>query len=188
VAETSSARVALTTEEVLELVTCRYIDFPGVRVIDLEAPQLPEKVYEVASERMFNELTIMETITSVSKVLQEYGCAGDFAPDVAAEAEDAILEAPSTHVGLTADKSAPPPTIESRDASLPQSVEAAEAPASVAEAGAAEAVAEDEGSSSPRPVAADAGDVEPHAPDEPAASAQELIAPKTMTRAASPEI
>jgi hypothetical protein len=56
----------------MELATCRYIDFPGVRVIDLEAPQLPEKVYEVVAERMFNEPTIMEMITSVSKALQEY--------------------------------------------------------------------------------------------------------------------
>jgi hypothetical protein len=38
VVETSSARVALTTEEVMELATCRYIDFPGVGVIDLDAP------------------------------------------------------------------------------------------------------------------------------------------------------
>jgi hypothetical protein len=38
VAETSSARGALTTEEVMELATCRYIDFPRVGVIDLEAP------------------------------------------------------------------------------------------------------------------------------------------------------
>jgi hypothetical protein len=28
-------------------------------------------VYEVAAERMFNELTIMETIVSVSKALQD---------------------------------------------------------------------------------------------------------------------
>jgi hypothetical protein len=69
VAETSSARDALTTEEVMELVTYRYIDFPDVRVIDLEAPELLEKVLEVATERMFNEPTIMETIASVSKAL-----------------------------------------------------------------------------------------------------------------------
>jgi hypothetical protein len=70
VAATSSAWVSLTVEEVMELATCRYIDFPSVGVIDLEAPQLPEKVYEVASERMFNKPTIMETIASVSKALQ----------------------------------------------------------------------------------------------------------------------
>jgi hypothetical protein len=50
VAESSLARDALTVEEVMELATCRYIDFPGVGVIDLEAPQLPEKVLEVATE------------------------------------------------------------------------------------------------------------------------------------------
>jgi hypothetical protein len=39
-------------------------------------------VYEVVAKRMFNELTIMETITSVSKALQEYECAGGFTPAV----------------------------------------------------------------------------------------------------------
>jgi hypothetical protein len=150
VAETSSTRVALTAEEVMELATCRYIDFPSVGVIDLEAPQLPEKVYEVASERMFNEPTIMETITSVSKVLQEYERAGGFAPAVAAEATDAVLETPVTHVEPTTDTSVPLLAIESRDASLPLSVKVAEAPASVAKAGAVEAVAEDVG---PSPLA-----------------------------------
>jgi hypothetical protein len=38
------------------------------------------------------------------------------------------------------------------------------------------------------PVAADAGDVEPHVPDEPAAAVQESIAPEAKTRAGSPEI
>jgi hypothetical protein len=69
VAETSSALVALTAEEVMELATCRYINLPSVRVIDLEAPQLSEKVYEVAVEWMFNEPMIMETIASVSMAL-----------------------------------------------------------------------------------------------------------------------
>jgi hypothetical protein len=69
VAESSSARVALTAEEMMELATCRYIDFPGVGVIDLEAPQLPDKVYKVVAERMFNEPMIMEMIASVSKAV-----------------------------------------------------------------------------------------------------------------------
>jgi hypothetical protein len=38
VAESSSARVSLTVEEIMDLETCRYIDLPGVGVIDLEAP------------------------------------------------------------------------------------------------------------------------------------------------------
>jgi hypothetical protein len=95
VAEFSSAWVALTAEEMMELVTCRYIDFPGVGVVDLEVPQLPEKVYEVAAERMFNEPMIMETIASVSKALQEYERTGDFASAAATNAEDAALTAPA---------------------------------------------------------------------------------------------
>jgi hypothetical protein len=137
---------------------------------------------------MFNEPTIMETIASVSKARQEYEHIGGFAPTVVAEAMEAVLETPTTPVEPTADTSAPPPTVKSRDASLPQSAEAAEAPASVAEAGAAEAIAKDEGPSLPRPVAAGTGDVEPHVPNEPAAAPQEPIAPEAMTRAASSEI
>jgi hypothetical protein len=49
VVEFSSTRGAIAVEEVMELATCRYINFPGVGVIDLEAPQLPEKVLEGAT-------------------------------------------------------------------------------------------------------------------------------------------
>jgi hypothetical protein len=38
VAESTSAQDTLTVEEVVELATCRYIDFPGVGVINLEEP------------------------------------------------------------------------------------------------------------------------------------------------------
>jgi hypothetical protein len=40
-------------------------------VIDLEAPRLPEKEYDAAAEWRSSEPTIMETIASVSKALQE---------------------------------------------------------------------------------------------------------------------
>jgi hypothetical protein len=172
----------------MELATCRYIDFPGVGVINLEAPQLPEKVFEVVTERMFTELMIMETIASASKALQEYERTGGFAPTVAAEAADAALEAPTAHVEPTVDASAPPSAIESREASLPQSAEAVEAPASVTKAGAAEVVVGEVGSLPPRPVAADARDVETRVPDDPAAAVQELVAPEMMTGATSSEI
>jgi hypothetical protein len=186
VAETSSDRDTLIAEEVMELATCWYIDFPGVGVIDLEAPQLPEKVLEVATEQMFTEPMIMEMIASVSKVLQEYERGGGFGPTVAAEAADAALGAPA--VEPTVDAPVLPPTAESREVSLPQVVGATEAPASVTEASAAEAIVGEEGSPPPRPVAADARDVETRVPDEPAATVQELAAPKTMTAASSLEI
>jgi hypothetical protein len=50
VAESLSARDAITVDEVMDLVTCQYMNFLGVGVIDLEAPQLPEKVLEVATK------------------------------------------------------------------------------------------------------------------------------------------
>jgi hypothetical protein len=57
----------------MDLETSRYFDFPSVEVIDLEAPQLPEKEYDaMAVERRSNEPTIMETIASFSKAWQEY--------------------------------------------------------------------------------------------------------------------
>jgi hypothetical protein len=109
VAESSSVWYSLTVEEVMELATCRYIDFPGVGVINLEAPQLPEKVLEVAMERMFAKPSIMDMIASVSKALQEYERAGGFAPVIAAEAMDVALEASATSSGPTADAPTPPP-------------------------------------------------------------------------------
>jgi hypothetical protein len=188
VAETSSAQGALTAEEAMELATGRYINFLGIGVIDLEAPQLPEKVYEVASERMFNEPTIMETIASVSKALQEYERASGFTLAVAADAADVALMAPAAHVEPTADAPAPLPVNEGREASPPQSAEAAEAPASIAEAGVTKAVVGEEGSTPPRPVAANAEGVEISVPNEPATVVQESAAPKMMTRAGSSEI
>jgi hypothetical protein len=140
VAESSSAWVALTTEEVMELAMCRYIDFPGVGVIDLEAPQLPEKVYEVAADLMFNEPMIMETIASVSKALQEDKRVSGFAPVIAADAEDVALAAPAAHVEPTTDASVPPQIDEGRGASSPQLVEAVETPTPVAKAGVVETV------------------------------------------------
>jgi hypothetical protein len=186
VAETSSAQGALTAEEVMELAMCRYIDFSGVGVIDLEAPQLPEKVLEVATERVFAEPSIMEKIASVSKTLQEYEHAGGFASAVAAETANAALEAPAANMEPTADVSAPPPANESWEASLPQLAEAAETTTAVAATGAAEAVVGEARSSSSRPVAVEV--VEARVPDKPVAVVQERVAPETMTRATSPEI
>jgi hypothetical protein len=115
VAETSLAAGTVTVEEVIEFATCQYIDFPGVRVIDLEAPQLLEKVLEVVTEQMFAEPSIMETIASVSKALHEYERAGGFAPHTTPGSSEAVPEAPAAGMESAADASAPPPTSESRE-------------------------------------------------------------------------
>jgi hypothetical protein len=58
--------------------------------LTLKPPQHPEKVLEVATERMFVEPLIMETIASVSKALHEYERAGGFAPHAASGASEAV--------------------------------------------------------------------------------------------------
>jgi hypothetical protein len=160
VVESSSVRVFLTVEEMMDLETCRYIDFPGVGVIDLEVPQLPEKEYEVAAEWRSNEPTIMETIASVSKALQEYERAGGFASAAATDAEDVALTAPAARVEPTEDASAPLHVDEGREASPPRSAEAAETPAPVAKPVSAEAVVREERTSLPGPIAVEVEGVE----------------------------
>jgi hypothetical protein len=185
-AGTSSAVGVVTVEEVMELATSRYIDFPSVGNIDLEAPQLPEKVLDVATEQMFAEPSIMETIASASKELHEYERADDFAPTAVAEAVDAALEAPVVSMELAASASAPPPTSENWEASLAQSAEAAKTTTTVAAIDTTEVVVREAGSSPPYPVAAGADEV--RALDGPATTVQERVAPETTTRAASPKI
>jgi hypothetical protein len=119
VAESSSARVSLMVEEMMDLETCRYIDFPGVGVINLEAPKFPEKEYEVAAERTSNEPTIMEMIVSVLKALQEYERADGFASATAIGTEDAALAAPAAHVEPSEDASVSPQVSEGREALPP---------------------------------------------------------------------
>jgi hypothetical protein len=67
-------------------------------------------------------------------------------------------------------------------------VEAVGAPAPIAEPSATETVVGREGTSPPRPVAAEAKGVETVVLDEPATVAQESAIPETMTRATTPEI
>jgi hypothetical protein len=78
---------------------------------------------------MFNELTIMEMIASVSKELQEYERAGGFTPAVAADATEMALAAPEAHVEPTTNAPTPLPVNEGPEAMPPQLVETAEAPA-----------------------------------------------------------
>jgi hypothetical protein len=170
----------------MKLATCRYIDFPGVGVIDLEVPQLPEKVYEVVAERMFNKLTIMEMITSVSKVLQEYERAGGFTPAAGVETTDAALVAPTAGDELVGDAPVPSPVGESREEPLPGPAEAVEAGAAAALTMVAEAVVEEVRSSPPRLVATDADKA--RVPDEPAATDQGQATPEGSVMTASPEI
>jgi hypothetical protein len=188
VAESSSARVSLTVEEMMDRESCWYIDLPGVGVIDLEAPRLPEKKYDVAVERRSNEPTIMEMIASVSNTLQDYEHACDFAPAAAEDMEDVALAVPAARVEPIEDASAPPHVDEGREASPPGLVEAAETPAPVVKPVSTGAVAGEVETSPPGPVTVEVEDVEARALDEPAAVVQGLAVPETVARAITPEI
>jgi hypothetical protein len=148
-AETSLAVGTVTLEEVMELATSRYIDFPGVRVIDLEAPQLPEKVLDVATERIFAESSIMETTASVSQALQQYERAGGFARSTTPEVLESVPEESATGTEPVGDASAPPPTSEGQEASLSQPAEASENIAAAAAMGATEGIVGEARSSPP---------------------------------------
>jgi hypothetical protein len=106
-AETYSVMGAVTVEEVMELAMCRYIDFPGVGVIDLKAPQLLEKVLDVATERMFAEPSIMETIASVSQALEQYEPTSGFARSAVPKAAETVPEESAAGTESVADASAP---------------------------------------------------------------------------------
>jgi hypothetical protein len=187
VAESSLARVSLTVEKMMDLETYWYIDFPGVRVIDLEACQLQEKEYEAMAKRTSNEPTIMETIASVSKALQEYKCAGGFASAAATDAEDATLAVPAAHVEPTEDAFVPSQMNDVHEAPPPLSVETTGASIPVAEPSVTKVVVR-EGTSSPRRVAAEAEGVETLMFDELATIAQESAIPEMMTRVTISEI
>jgi hypothetical protein len=81
--ETSLAAGAASVEDVMDLVACWYLDFPGIGTIDLEAPKLPSNdrmMLEVVMERMFADPSILETIASVASGLRQYESAGSSAP------------------------------------------------------------------------------------------------------------
>jgi hypothetical protein len=130
----------------------------------------------------------METITSVSKALQEYEHAGSFASAAAADAEDVALAAPAAREEPRADASAQPHVDEGREASPPRPVEATETSAPIAKSVSAEAVVGEERISPPDLVVVEAEGVEARVLDEPTAVAQESAVPKTVARAATPEI
>jgi hypothetical protein len=73
----------VTVKEVMELVTCQYINFLGIGIVDLDTPELPNNYWEmleVATERMFVEPSILETIALVTLVLHQYERVGGLLP------------------------------------------------------------------------------------------------------------
>jgi hypothetical protein len=47
--EPSPAAGAASVEDVMDLAACRYMDFPGIETINLDAPELPSNDREMLS-------------------------------------------------------------------------------------------------------------------------------------------
>jgi hypothetical protein len=141
---------------------------------------------EVATDRMFAEPSILDTIASVASALRQYDGAGGSAPPVAPEAAEGVLEESAAGAESVVVVSTSSPTREGQGASLPQPAEAVASAPAATMADVAEGVVREAGPSSPRPVAAAAEEV--LMPGEPAAGPQEHVAPEGTTRATSPEI
>jgi hypothetical protein len=113
--EPSPAAGAASVEDVMDLVACRYVDFPSIGTIDLDAPELPSnyrEMLEVATERMFTEPSILETIASITSVLRQYEGASGSAPHAAPKAAEGVLEEPAAGAESAAVMSALSPTRE----------------------------------------------------------------------------
>jgi hypothetical protein len=171
----------------MDLAARRYVDFPSIGTVDLDAPKLPSndrEMLEVATERMFTETSILDTIASVTLALCQYEGAGGSAPPAAPEAAEAVPEESAASAESVAVVPAPSPIREGP--SLPQSAEVVASTTTATVAGVAEGVVGEAGPLSPRSVTAVADEI--LVPGEPAAALQEHVAPEGTTRVAFPEI
>jgi hypothetical protein len=107
----------------MDLATRSYVDFPGIEIVDLDAPELPSndrEMLEVATKWMFAELSIVETNALVTLALRQYEGAGGSVPPAMPEAAKAVPEESAASTESAAIVPAPPPTREVQEASLPQ--------------------------------------------------------------------
>jgi hypothetical protein len=107
----------------MDLATRSYVDFPGIEIVDLDAPELPSndrEMLEVATKWMFAELSIVETNALVTLALRQYEGAGGSVPPAMSEAAKAVPEESAASTESAAIVPAPPPTREVQEASLPQ--------------------------------------------------------------------
>jgi hypothetical protein len=169
-----------------------YVDFPDIGTNDLNAPELPRndrEMLEVATEQMFAEPSILDTIASVTSALHQCEGVGGSALLAASEAAEGVLEESTTGTEPAVVMSPPSPAREGTSASLPQPVGVVVAAPATLVVGVAEGVVGEAGPSSPRPIAAAAEEVlVPSLPSQPTAAPQECVVPEATTGATSPEI
>jgi hypothetical protein len=187
--EFSTAAGVASIEGTTDLSSSRYMDFPGIGTIDLDAVELPSNDWEilvVATEQMFADPSTLDAITSVTSALRQDEGAGGSVPSVASEAAERVLGESAAGTESVVIVSPPTPVGEGMGASQTQPTEAVTVVPATLVVGTVEGVVGGAGPSSPRPVVAAVEEV--LMPSQPAVAPQERDAPEGATRAASPEI
>jgi hypothetical protein len=106
---------ATSTEDVMDFVACRYVDFPSIGTIVLDTPELlsiDREMLEVATERMFTEPSILDTIVSVASALRQYEGASGSVPPATPEAAEGVLKDSAVGAESAVVVSEPSPTRE----------------------------------------------------------------------------
>jgi hypothetical protein len=83
VLESSAVAAAASIEGAAGTSSSRYVDFPGIGIIDLDTTELPSNdrmILEVVTDRMFAEPSILDAIASVPSVPRQDEGAGSLAP------------------------------------------------------------------------------------------------------------
>jgi hypothetical protein len=188
VPESSEAATAALIEGVADAPSSRYVDFPSIRIIDLDATELPSNdwgILEVTMERMFADPSILDAIASVPPVPRQNEGAGGSAPPTVLEAAKGDLRDPTASMESVVIEPPPMSAGESTNAPLLQPAEAGMDAPTPSVVGVVEGVVEGVGPSSSQPAAATAEEVPMLS--QPTAAPQECDAPEGTTRAAPPK-
>jgi hypothetical protein len=186
--ESSAAAIAASVEGAAGTSSSRYVDFPGIGIIDLDATELPSndrEILEVATERMFVDPSILDAIASVLLVSRQDEGAGSLAPPAAPEAAEGVLEESTASSESVVIETPPTSVGESMDAPLLQPTEAAVDALTPSVVGMIEEVIRGAGPSPSQP-AATVTEEDP-VPSQPVAAPEECDAPEGAIRAASPQ-
>jgi hypothetical protein len=119
--ESSVAVAAAPIEGATDASSSQYVDFPGIRIIDLDATELPSndrEILEAARERMFADPSVLDAIALVQPLPRQDEGAGGSAPPAALEAAEGVLGEPTTGTELVVIEPLPTPAGESTDAPL----------------------------------------------------------------------
>jgi hypothetical protein len=120
--ESSTAAGVASIEGATDLSSSQYVDSPSIRTIDLDATELPSndrEILEVATEKMFTDPSILDTIASVVSALRQDEGAGGSAPPAASEVAEGGLGESAVGMESVVIASPPTPAREGTSASLP---------------------------------------------------------------------